>query len=67
MSEDSYTASIAPRYRKGSIKTWATRPANLTLISEKITESVTKQMDKQSLVKVNRTSINAKSFLADLL
>lgn len=43
------------------------RPASLTLISEKITESVTKQMDKQNLVKVNRTSVNGKSFPNDLL
>lgn len=54
------TASIAPRSRKGSIT------LSLTLISE-ITKSVTKQMDKQNLVKVNRTSVNGKSFPSDLL
>ena len=43
------------------------RPASLTLISEKITESVIKKMDKHSLVKVNRTPVNGKSFLTDLL
>lgn len=43
------------------------RPASLTLVSEKITESVEQQMDKQSLVKGNRTPGNSKSFLTDLL